>query len=300
MTDKNTTSENDAQGRQIRELANVGRVPSGWEFATKSFVVLIGFLLGFPLYFMFVSSTYPLGELFVFPPHLLPGDALIENYITVVRDTIFLRTLLNSFIFAAVSVTGVLMVSAPAGYALAKFEFRGSRTLLVTLLVLMAIPFHLISIPLFALIVDLNLINTWTGAILPMIAVPIGVIFVKQNAEQILTDDLLNSARMDGASELQVFLKIVLPLLWPGLLAIGMYLFIVRMQAYYWPLIVLQDDSMMVSQVWISQWEGGVETPTPYDTILPASVMITIPLLVIFLIGQKQFIEGLTGGSIKG
>jgi ABC-type glycerol-3-phosphate transport system permease component len=164
----------------------------------------------------------------------------------------------------------------------------------------MAIPFQLMSIPLFELLVNMGLMNTFAGAILTSVTIPIAVFFVKQNADQVLENDLLNSARVNGASEFQVFKNIVIPLLWPALMAIGIYIFITRMQSYYWPLIVLRTEDVMVSQVWITLWEGGTDAPTPYFRILPASVIIIVPMLITFLIGQKYFVKGLTGGSLKG
>jgi ABC-type glycerol-3-phosphate transport system permease component len=270
------------------------------KYSTKLTVLGIAIVTGFPLYYLLVSSTYPQGALARFPPHFLPSVHAIENYTFLLTETIFPGTLLNSFIYAGGTTIGMLILSAPAGYALAKIDFKGSGATLTLLLVLMALPFQLLSIPLFELVVELDLINTYTGAIVTSVTIPLAVFFVKQNAEQVIHDDLLDSARVNGASEFQVFTNVVIPLLWPALVAISMYIFITRMQSYYWPLIVLRDESVMVAQVWISLWEGGIETPTPFHRILPASVIIVVPLLITFLLGQKYFVKGLTGGSIKG
>lgn len=270
------------------------------KYGTKTALVAFVALLSFPLYFLIVSSTYPEGALSTFPPHLLPSANAIDNYAFILTETIFPRTFVNSIIFAGGITIGMLILSAPAGYALAKIDFKGSTTILFLILLLMAIPFQLMSIPLFELLVDMGLMNTFTGAILTSVTIPIAVFFVKQNAEQVLENDLLDSARVNGASEFQVFKNIVVPLLWPALMAITIYIFITRMQSYYWPLIVLRTEEVMVSQVWITIWEGGSDTPTPYYRILPASVVIIVPMLITFLIGQKYFIKGLTGGSLKG
>lgn len=269
-------------------------------YSTKFTIALLAMITGFPLYYLLIASTYPQGGLATFPPQFLPSTHAVENYTYLLTQTIFPRTLLNSFIYAGGTTIGMLILSTPAGYALAKIDFRGSKAVLFMVLVLMAVPFQLMSIPLFQMVVDWGLVNTYFGAIITSVTIPLAVFFVQQNAEQVLHDDLLNSARVNGASEFQVFKNIVLPLLWPALVAIGMYIFITRMQAYYWPLIILRDNQVMVAQVWISIWEGGIETPTPFHRILPASVIIILPLLVTFLLGQKYFVKGLTGGSIKG
>ncbi|WP_049903175.1 carbohydrate ABC transporter permease [Halococcus agarilyticus] len=270
------------------------------KYSTKTTIAFIAVLTGFPLYYLLIASTYPQGGLGTFPPQLLPSGHAIENYTFLLTETIFPGTLLNSVIYAGGTTLGMLIISAPAGYALAKIDFRGSTTMLIIVLVMMAIPFQLMSIPLFEMAVNWGLINTYFGAIITSVTIPLAVFFVKQNAEQVLHDDLLDSARVNGASEFQVFKNIVLPLLWPALIAISMYIFITRMQSYYWPLIILRNEDVMVAQVWISIWEGGIETPTPFHRILPASVIIVLPLLITFLLGQKYFVKGLTGGSIKG
>lgn len=276
------------------------RIESLAKYGTKTSIVALAILTGFPLYYLVVASTYPQGGLATFPPQFLPSTHAIQNYTTLFTETIFLRTFVNSLIYAGGTTIGMLLLSAPAGYALAKIDFRGSKAMLFTILIMMAIPFQLMSIPLFQMVVDWGLINTRFGAIVTSITIPLAVFFVKQNAEQVLHDDLLSSARVNGASEFQIFRHVVLPLLWPALVAISMYIFITRMQSYYWPLIILREENVMVAQVWISIWEGGIETPTPFHRILPASVVIVVPLLITFLLGQKYFVKGLTGGSIKG
>jgi|GEM_PF-553498 len=289
--DVSETEAYEASSSNIERLA---------KYSTKTTIFILAVITGFPLYYLLIASTYPEGQLIAFPPNFLPSTGLVQNYTTLFMETIFLQTFLNSIIYAGGTTIGMLVLSAPAGYALAKIDFRGSKLMLFVILILMAIPFQLMSIPLFKMVVDWNLINTHFGAIVTSITIPIAVFFVKQNAEQVLHDDLLDSARVNGASEFQVFKNVVIPMLWPALVAISMYIFITRMQSYYWPLIVLRDDSVMVAQVWISIWEGGIETPTPFHRILPASVVIVMPLLLTFLVGQKYFVKGLTGGSIKG
>ena len=269
-------------------------------YGTKTTILVIAIITAFPLYYLLIASTYPEGQLITFPPNFLPNIHAIDNFVVLLTETIFPQTLLNSVIYAGGTTLGMIVLSAPAGYALAKIDFRGSKAVLFGILVMMAIPFQLISIPLFKMVVDWNLINTHFGAIITSVTIPIAVFFVKQNAEQVLHDDLLASARVSGASEFQVFKNVVVPLLWPALVAISMYIFITRMQSYYWPLIILRDDNVMVAQVWISIWEGGIETPTPFHRILPASVVLVAPLLITFLLGQRYFVKGLTGGSIKG
>jgi ABC-type glycerol-3-phosphate transport system permease component len=257
-------------------------------------------IFGFPIYYGIVGSTMTRPQLMTFPPRLIPGGQLVENYSTVLLETRFLRSMVNSLIFAGGSTIGLLLICAPAGYAFAKYRFGGRRLLMLLIIAFLAVPFQLVSIPLFKIAIDFGLLNTFAGAILPAMAAPVGVFFMKQNIEQVINDDLMNSGRVDGASEFQVFLRIVLPQLKPGLMALGIWMFITRMKAYYWPLIILREPEVQVAQVWITALLGSGATPNPYPVILPAGVLITLPLLVLFFIGQKYFIRGLTSGAIKG
>ena len=256
-------------------------------------------VFAFPLYFLAVTSTLPINEMFSFPPRLLPGSQFIENYNQLFFETNFLQSMLNSFIYAGGSTIGVLVVSTTAGYGLAKFEFFGRDPLFYMVLITLAIPFQLLSIPLFQLLVDFGLINTYTGLILPALATPIGLFFMKQNIEQTIPDDMLNSARMDGASEFQTFYHIVLPLLRPGLAALAVLMFLLRWNALYWPLIVMRSEEKYVLTVFLANIAGGVSSRTPWDIIMPAALVATIPILLIFIFMQKHFVEGLVSGSLR-
>lgn len=253
----------------------------------------------FPLYYGFAGSTMTRLQLYSYPPRLVPGTAFVENYATTIFETGFLRATANSLIFAVGAEIGLLIICTPAGYAFAKYDFRGQRLLLLLILGFFAVPFPLISIPLFSLLVDWGLVNTYAGVILPAMAAPLGVFFMKQNIEQVIDSELIRSGRVDGASDFQIFLWIVLPLLKPGVLALGIYMFIRRMKEYYWPLIVLREEEMQVFQVWVNGLQSA-HGPSAFETILPASVMVTVLLLVVFLLGQQYFIRGLTQGAIKG
>lgn len=262
-------------------------------------IVLLGAVLSaFPMYYMFVSSTFAPGSFFQFPPKLIPGANLVENYIMTLTETRFPRALLNSLIFAVGSTIGVLVVATTAGYSFAMYQYPGRKPLFYITLVALAIPFQLIAIPLFTLLVEINLVDTYIGAILPALVHPVAVVFMKQNIEQTIVEDLLNSARMDGASEFQIFFKIVLPLIKPALAALAILMFLRRMNVLFWPLVVFRSPEMAVATQFIAN-NRGIVVPTNWQIVMPASVMATIPVLLIFLFLQQYFIKGLLSGAVK-
>jgi len=263
-------------------------------------LALIGAItFGFPLYFGFVTSTLGTNQIFQFPPRLLPGDQFIENYSTLLLETGFPRSMLNSLFFAGTTTIGVLVLATMAGYAFAKFEFAGRDPLFYVALITLAIPFQLLAIPLFNLLVSYNLVDTWPGLILPALATPIGLFFMKQNIEQTIQDDMLNSARIDGASEFQIFYHIVVPLVRPGLAALAVLMFLQRWNSLFWPLIVMRSEQNQVVTMFLASLHGGVTARTPWEILLPGAVIATIPVLLMFIFMQNHFIQGLTQGSMK-
>jgi lactose/L-arabinose transport system permease protein len=292
------THENSTTGK-VR--AFVVSFANRWARATGYNVLAIlgAILFAFPFYFMVVGSTLPSNQFLQFPPQLLPGGQFVENYTKSLLETNFLRALLNSLIYAIFSTIGVLVLATCAGYAFAKFAFPGHDALFYSTLVTLAIPFQLIAIPLFKLLTDFGLVDSFPGLILPAIAHPIGVFFMKQNIEQTIIDDMLNSARIDGASESQIFLKIVLPLVRPGLAALAVLMFLLRMNGLFWPLVVMRSEQNQVATVFLAKLHGGPQAPTAWETMLPAAVVATLPVLLVFIFLQKHFVKGLLAGTTK-
>lgn len=276
---------------------------SNWEHVRHlglNLIALSGALFfAFPLYYILVGSTLAPGELFQFPPKLLPGTNAAENYSHLLFETRFPRMLLNSLVYAISSSLGVLFVSSTAGYVYAKMHFPGRKPLFYITLVTLAIPFQIIAIPLFELLSDMNLIGSMIGLVLPTIAHPLGVFYMKQNIEQNVLDDVLNSARIDGASEFAVYYRIVLPLVKPGLISLGVLMILFKMNDLFWPLIVMRSQENQVVTIFMSLLAGGIEEPTPWETVLPAMLISTLPVILLFVFLQRYFIKGLLAGSVK-
>lgn len=263
-------------------------------------LALIGAVIfAFPFYYILVASSFAEGVIYQFPPKLTPGAQYIQNFSTLLFETQFPRSMLNSLIYATFSTIGVLVVATTSGYAFAKFEFPGRTPLFYVTLATLAIPFQLIAIPLFSLLVDFGLANTFIGLVLPAVAHPLGVFFMRQNIEQTILDDMLNSARMDGASELQIFRYIILPLIRPGLAALAVLMFMLRMNELFWPLVVMRSEANSVATMFLSTLLGGPESPPDWTIMMPAALLASIPVLLVFIFLQKHFVEGLLAGSVK-
>jgi lactose/L-arabinose transport system permease protein len=256
-------------------------------------------LFAFPFYYILVASSFAEGVIYQFPPKMTPGGQYIQNFTTVLFETQFPRTLLNSLIYATFSTIGVLIVATTSGYAFAKFEFPGKEPLFYVTLVTLAIPFQLIAIPLFSLLVDVGLADTFIGLILPAVAHPLGVFFMRQNIEQTIIDDMLKSARIDGASEFQVFRHIVFPLVRPGLAALAVLMFMLRMNELFWPLVVMRSDANSVATMFLATFIGGPESPPDWTIMMPAALLASLPVLLVFIFLQKHFVKGLLAGSVK-
>jgi len=289
----------DTGGSSDEPATAVERIESLTGLSVNALAILGGVIFAFPFYYILVASTFAEGVIRRFPPKLTPGGMFVRNLTNLMAQTDFLRSLLNSLIYAGFSTVGVLIVATTSGYAFAKYKFPGREPLFYVTLVTLAIPFQLIAIPLFKLLVDFNLADTFIGLILPAVAHPLGVFFMRQNMEQTILDDTLNSARIDGASEIGIFYHIVLPLIRPGLAALAVLMFMLRMNELFWPLVVMRSESNGVATMFLSTMLGGPESPANWTLLMPAALLASLPVLLVFIFLQKHFVRGLLAGSVK-
>lgn len=251
----------------------------------------------FPFYWMIIGATNPSGEIFSIPPSLIPGTYLVENFISLNESIGILRVVFNS-LFIALSFTVLsLLICSAAGYAFAKFQFKGRDVIFFVLLLSMMIPYHVTLIPLFRIFVELNWLNTYQAVILPQLAYPFAIFLMRQNM-QAIPSTLLEAARVDGAGEFRIFFKIVLPTMRPALAAVAIFLFMFQWNNFIWPLVVLNSGEMYTLPVALSSLIGLSDID--YGQITLGAAISVVPIMVFFLILQKQFIAGILGGSVKG
>jgi lactose/L-arabinose transport system permease protein len=252
----------------------------------------------FPFYWMLVGATLPSTQVFQLPPRLLPGSHLGENLRGLDATVPFARAFLNSSIIAVTATSLNTGVAAAAGYAFAKFRFRGRETIFFLLLVSVMVPSQATIVPLFLLFSDLGWLNTYQALILPAPLLPFGIFLMRQQLRAV-PDELIDAARVDGCGEYRIFLRIVLPVAWPAVAALGILMFTHRWMEFLWPLVAARTEDMYTLPVTIATLAGRRQL-TDYGGVLAASVVATVPMIVVFFVLQRRFIAGLTAGGVKG
>lgn len=251
----------------------------------------------FPFYWAFIGATNASGDILSMPPSFLPGDHALENLRGLQAETNFARVMFNSvFIALTYTVLGVL-VSSLAGYAFAKFRFRGRQAIFFTMLLAVVIPYQVTLVPLFQIMVTLGWINTFQAIILPNLAFPFGIFLMRQNMAAI-PDDLIEAARVDGCGELRIFWQVVLPTVRPALAALAIFMFNFQWGNFIWPLVALRTENMYTIPVALSSLIGLERID--YGQLMMGSSLAVIPIMIFFLLLQRQFISGILGGAVKG
>jgi multiple sugar transport system permease protein len=250
-----------------------------------------------PLFWMFSAAVKPLPEILQVPPTWIPRHPSLNSFRTVLQQMNFGRYTANSLIVAAISVLSVLLTSSLGGYALSKFQFPGRDLIFIAILSTIMIPFQVRMIPLYVMVYQLRLVNTYIGLVLPGAVDAFGIFLMRQYMQSI-PSELLDAARIDGASEPGIFWRIVLPLCGPALSALAIFTFSWSWESFIWPLTVTNTDEMLTLPVGLSKFSGRYLTR--YDLTMAAASVTVLPLLLFFLLMQRRFIEGITLTGLKG
>ncbi len=250
-----------------------------------------------PLLWMVSVSFMPMGEASRFPPPLLPDEATLDNYRRLFARTDAARNFANSlFVSGAITLLS-LLVNTMAGYAFAKLRFIGRDRIFQWLLAALVIPAQVAMLPLFLLMKQLGLVNSFAGVILPALATVFGIFLVRQYARSI-PDELLEAARLDGAGEVRIFFQIVLPMLRPVLVTLAIFTFMAAWNDFMWPLIVLTDQQNYTLPVALAALSR--EHIMEVEMMMAGAVVTVLPVLLLFLALQRYYIQGLLLGSVKG
>ncbi|MGP8034753.1 MAG: carbohydrate ABC transporter permease [Steroidobacteraceae bacterium] len=250
-----------------------------------------------PLLWMVAVSFMPAGAASAFPPPLLPRHATTANYHLLFAAQGVGRYLGNSLWLASLTTLASLVFNSLAGFAFAKLRFAGREAILRTLLAALVIPSQVAMLPLFLMMKWLGLVNTYAGVVLPAAAGIFGVFLVRQYALSI-PDELLEAARIDGAGEARIFLRIVLPVLRPILVTLAVLTFLGSWNDFLWPLIVLTDQSMYTLPVALATLSR--EHVQDSELMMAGAVLTVLPVLLLFLALQRYYIRGILMGSVKG
>jgi len=279
--------------------SRVGRGPG--TLLSRAIVVgalLVGAVISlFPFYWMAVAATHRTSDLFTSPPPFLPGGQLLDNILALQDEIGFARVALNSVVIAVVYTVLSSLVSTLAGYGFAKHRFRGRNLLFGAILATMFIPYQVTLVPLFQLMSALRWINSYQAVILPFLASAFGIFLMRQGFLS-FPDEIIESGRIDGASELRIFYGLVLPAVRPQLAALVIYTFMSQWSAFIWPLLMLNREDAYTLPVALNTLVG--QSHVDYAGLMLGSFLATLPVLVVFLLFQRQFISGLLGGAVKG
>jgi ABC-type glycerol-3-phosphate transport system permease component len=253
-----------------------------------------------PFYKMVLGSFQPPDRIIGGLDSLVPGGELsLHNYSALFDQLPIGRNVLNSLIVATLSTATTLVVSVLAGYAFAKHEFRGKSLLFALVLGTIALPITAVIIPLFLQMRDLGWLNSYQALVLPLVANGFGIFWMRQYIAGAVPDELLDAARLDGASELLIVRRIVVPLVRPGLAALACLWFMSAWNDYLWPLMATSTDDMFTVPVAVGSMVGlGGGLRTLGSTLAAASIGVA-PLLFLFFLLRKQFVAGLVEGAVK-
>lgn len=249
-----------------------------------------------PFLWMVSSAFKTLPEVMQIPPTWLPKQPILENFVAVFTQFPFARYIFNSVAVAAIVVFGVTIVSAMAGYAFSKFTFPGRDVLFIAMLASLMVPFQVRMIPLYLMSIKFRLVDTIAGLSFPWLFDAFGIFLMRQFMQTIPTE-LIEAARIDGASEVRIFWTILLPLVRPALAALGIFTLVGNWEEFLWPLIVTTSDASRTIPVGLQRFSEQYMSNIHWQ--MAAATVAVTPLIIAFLLFQRQFIQGIALTGLK-
>ena len=261
-------------------------------------LLAIGIIIALlPFYWMFTSSFKTSGDIWIYPPELIPKSPTLVNYINLVTDSLFPRHFVNSTIVAICYTALSLFFASLGGFAFAKYSFPGRDVLFVALLGTMMIPTEVTLVPLFIIMSRIGWVDSYASLIIPFSANAFGIFMMRQNMSNV-PSELLDAGRIDGCTEFQLFHRLAIPVVKPGLSALAILNFLNSWNDFLWPLIILQDKKMFTVPLSIALMKGL--DFADYGLIMAASSLATLPVMIVFWFMSDHFIAGALSGAIKG
>ena len=264
------------------------RVPWG-KLLIVTVLILGAIIMIIPYYWMILSSIKPPEELYHYPPQFLVHHPTLQPYVDLFTLLPMARSLWNSlFVASAVTISNVFFCSL-AGYAFAKLRFPGRDAIFLTLLFSMMIPWQVNLIPGFLIVKALGWLDTFWALIIPKLALPFGIFLCRQYIMSI-PDAFIEAARIDGCTELGIYRRVILPLIIPALATLAIFTFLAQWNDFVWPLIIIQSGKMRTVPLIIQVLNG--QFGSNFAMVMAGALVVTLPMLVIFLLFQRQFIKG--------
>ena len=282
--------------RQLAKPRPLIRADNAYLVMTYAVLIVACLIALVPFLYVISTSFKETRSLFSYPPKWIPEDPTTINYSNLINEHPFLRWTFNSFFVASVVTVIKVFFDSMAGYAFAKMQFAGRNALFLLVLLTLMIPFSATLIPLYIIVREMNMTNSYWGLILPPLASPIGIFMMRQFIES-LPSDLENAARLDGCSEFQIYRKVILPLIKPGLVVLGVFTFMNQWTSYLWPLVVNTQEDMMTLTVGIQSLRSLFTVD--WGILSAGAVLSMLPLVLVFIFLQRFFIAGSIAGALK-
>ena len=284
-----------------RRRAELGRAPQDTRGNWRTYLALLVVLglSAFPLYWMFVIATSTDEAVSQIPPSVIPGGEFVNNLreVFTLQQVYFAASLINSFIVAIVVTVSTLFFCSLAGFAFAKLRFPGRDKLMIVVILTLTVPNQLGIVALYILMGKLGWNGTLLSVIAPFLVSAFGVFYMRQFIMHSVPDELVESARMDGALTMRVYWSIVLPAIRPALAVLGLLTFVATWNEFQWPLIQLNGTEFPTSMVALSDLASG--NYVIYRRVLAGAFAATVPLLVLLVLGGRQIVRGIMEGAVK-
>ena len=290
-TEMNTSIEEDPTPR--RRSTSRPR-PRWWLYVVLTIGVIA---MVVPFVWMILGSFKTTTEIRQYPTEFLPRDPTLDNYIQLFGRLDFAQFFFNSFVVAVFVTIGNIIFSSMIGYALAKLEFRGKKLLFALVLGTLMVPGVVTFVPLFVLTANLGLVNSYPGLILPFLITPLGVFLMRQFMLS-LPDDIIEAARIDGASEWRIFLRVIMPLCGPAVATLTILTFLGSWNNFLWPLVVATTEDMYTLPVALALYSVG-QNAAQYGLMMAGAVVVVVPVLIVFVVLQRYFVQGIALTGIK-
>jgi len=273
-----------------------GKPPTTWAVLRTLILIWLVLIIVLPVIWIVLASFKDLPELGQKPPTLIPHAWHISNYTQALQTYGFATFLRNSIFVTASATLLTLIINSMAAFAFAKYNFRGREGLFIMTLAMLMIPLQVILIPIYQVITKLHMVNTFWGLIIPAAATPTGVFILRQYMLTI-PDEIIESARIDGAGDFRIFLRIIIPLAKPALAVVTIFSIMWRWNDFLWPLIVAQDSKFYTLPVALAILNG--ELSVPYNLVLAMSVLSLLPVIIMFIFMQRQIAQGIAQTGLK-
>lgn len=267
------------------------------EIGRHLFLIAGAVLACFPFYWMFVLSSHRSSAIYEFPPPLLPGDKLAENFQAVTGTVNVFAAMANTFLVASVVTAVVLFLDSIASFAFAKYRFKGRNALFGIIMLTFLLPGQLSTIPLFLVMSKIGWVGQLQAVMFPAFANAFGIFWLRQYFTSAVHVELLEAATIDGCGFFRQYYHVALPAARPALAFLGIFTFIGSWNDFMWPLIVLTNPNQLTLQVVLSQLQTA--HGADYGMLMMSAVIAVAPLLLVFMVGSRQFLAGLTEGAVK-